>query len=268
MNFPRASILLALVSTLISTAPSRAQTTAPDSVLYTLISPPSDFEYGCFGPCACAVQVRAPLSGTFVLRRSRVDPLYTWYDVLDVRWKAPDQSNHPINIVGSGYYRRGGEVAVMEELSLDLSFDGGPIQHFYSGLHSPGATFPEIRTVVSIHPYMCFDSLLTVDANPYGQVAGVGDARAPSLAAAPNPFDGSTEIRFALAQPGDVSLGVFDLTGRRVRSLIAKQWVASEPQAQTWDGRLDGGVQAPAGLYFVRLEIPSGAITRTIVKLR
>lgn len=266
MTIPRASILLALAWTVSSPAPAHGQSSAPDSVLYALISPPSEFQYGCFGPCDCAVFVRAPLTGTFVLRRSHVDPLYTWYDVLDVRWKAPDPT-HSIEISGSGYYRRGGEVAVQEELSLDLRFDGGPIQHFYSGLRSPGAAFPEIRTQVSIHPYMCFDSVLVVDAKPANGVVGVGDD-ALVFATHPNPFGASTEIRFALAEPGRVSLAVFDLHGRKVRDIVRGQWLASGPQTQSWDGLVEDGSEAGAGLYFLRLENPAGTITRTVVKLR
>jgi hypothetical protein len=266
MNFPRASILLALAWAVVSTSPAHGQSSAPDSVLYTLISPPSEFQYGCFGPCACAVFVRAPLTGTFVLRRSHADPLYTWYDVIDVQWKAPDPT-HSIGISGSGYYRRGGEVAVQEELSLDLRFDGGPVQHFYSGLRSPGATFPEIKTQVSIHPYMCFDSVLVVDARPANGVVGVGDDDL-AFATHPNPFGVATEIRFALAESGRVSLTVFDLRGRRIRDIVRSEWITSGPHARTWDGRLEDGSEASAGLYFLRLESPAGTTNRTIVKLR
>ncbi|TMQ72803.1 MAG: hypothetical protein E6K80_01845, partial [Candidatus Eisenbacteria bacterium] len=106
----RVFVPIALVWAVAVTPVARAQSTSPDTVAYSLASPPSDFEYGCFGPCACAVQVRSPLTGTFLLRKSRIDPLYTYYDVLDVRWKVPD-ATHNTTITGSGVYRRGGEVA-------------------------------------------------------------------------------------------------------------------------------------------------------------
>src|SRR5262249_9099871 len=137
-----------------------------DTVLYSLTSPPSEFDYGCFGPCACAIFVGSPLLGTFVLRKARVDPLYTWYDVVDVHWRFSNQTRQ-LSITGAGFYRRGGEVMALEELALDLSFDGGPLQHFTSGLRSPGAPFPEISTRISLHGEYCFDSLLVVDAKPY-----------------------------------------------------------------------------------------------------
>src|SRR5262249_34959949 len=129
MNVPRALVLVALASAILSIPAAQAQTSLPDTVLYSLTSPPSEFDYGCFCPCASAIFVRSPLLGTFVLRKARVDPLYTWYDVVDVHWRFPNQTRQ-LSITGAGFYRRGGEVMALEELALDLSFDGGPLQHF------------------------------------------------------------------------------------------------------------------------------------------
>ncbi len=267
MISPRVLVPLAFVSALVVAPAARAQGATPDTVAYSLSSPPSEFEYGCFAPCVCALTIRAPLTGTFLLRRARIDPLYTYYDVLDVRWKVPE-ATHNTTITGVGVYRRGGEFAAMEQLTLDLSFDGGPLQHFDSGLHPPRAPFPDIETDVSLHGEYCQDSVLVIGAKPLGPV-GVGDGGlGPKLAATPNPFRASTEIDFALAQAGDVSLGVYDLGGRRVRVLIDHRWVATGAQKLSWDGRLDDGTAAPAGLYFVRLERPTGVSTRTVVKLQ
>lgn len=264
----RTLIIVAIAWTLFHTVHATAQSSVPDSLFYSLASPPSEFQYGCFDPCACPVMSRSPLTGTFSLRKSGVDQLYTYYDVLDVRWRVPDQT-HPIAIVGSGTYRRGGEVAVMEQLTLDLSFDGGPSQRFDSGLRSPGALFPEIKTQISLHSQFCFDSVLVVDAKPLGGAAGIDDREpGPTLSASPNPFGSSTEIQFAVTKPGFVSLGVFDLSGRRVRALVNHEWTTSGRQTRAWDGLLDGGGSAPAGLYFVRLDDPSGKVTRTVSKLR
>src|SRR4030095_8279715 len=115
----------------------------------------------------------------------------------------------------------------------------------------------------------CFDSVLVVDAKPLGGSVGIGDeALRPTLSASPNPFGSSTEIQFAVSKPGFVSLGVFDLSGRRVRALVTHQWFTSGRQTRAWAGTLDGGGSAPAGLYFVRLDYPSGQITRTVSKLK
>ena len=268
MNPPRIFFAAALTGTLLFSAAAHAQNQSPDTVFYSLAAPPSDFEYGCFGPCACPILLRSPLTGTFRLTPSGTDPLYTHYAVLDVRWKVPDPT-HAVTITGSGSYRRGGEFGLMEQLTLDLSFDGGPTQHFDSGLRTPGAPFPEIDTQVSLHGVFCFDSLLKVDAKPFSGVLGVGSlVSLPWLVAAPNPFASSAELDFALSAPGSVNLDVYDVNGRHVRALVSGEWFGAGAQRLVWDGDLDGGFPARAGVYLVRLALPSGSLTRRIVKIR
>jgi hypothetical protein len=253
-----------LAAWLAAAQPCRAQT---DPSVYALSSPPSQFEWGCFGPCACPVLVQSPLEGSFILRFSGADPLFTYYDVLDVHWKVPG-ANGSVTITGSGTYRRGGEVAVEEELAVNLSFDGAPPRLFDSGLRRPGAVFPEIDTRISLHQEYCHDSVLAVDAKPVDPV-GVGGAQAaPGLLATPNPFADGTAIGFTMPREGPAELAVFDIGGRRARTLVDREWLLAGPAAHAWDGRLDGGKEAPPGLYVVRLETPEGRFTRLLVKLR
>jgi flagellar hook assembly protein FlgD len=46
---------------------------------------------------------------------------------------------------------------------------------------------------------------------------------------------------------------VFDVHGRRVRTILDGE-VSSGRHALVWDGRTLSGTEAPAGIYFVRLE--------------
>ncbi len=77
--------------------------------------------------------------------------------------------------------------------------------------------------------------------------------------AGPNPARGASVLRFALPHAGPVNLALYDAGGRRVRSLASGTHAAGE-QLVRWDGRDDSGHEAPAGLYFVRLE--AGGETR------
>ena len=74
--------------------------------------------------------------------------------------------------------------------------------------------------------------------------------------AGPNPFSRTTTARFSLAQHGRVSLAVFDVTGRRVRSLADGDLPAGTFH-ESWDGRDDAGRVLPAGVYLVRLTAAS-----------
>lgn len=67
----------------------------------------------------------------------------------------------------------------------------------------------------------------------------------------PNPFRGRASLRLALSREGDARVSVYDLVGRRVRTLIDGHQLAGE-HTLVWDGRDNGGRQVPAGLYLVR----------------
>jgi hypothetical protein len=71
------------------------------------------------------------------------------------------------------------------------------------------------------------------------------------LGARPNPFQGSTDILFRLAAETMVDVSIYDAGGRLVRTLASKTLSAGEHTVM-WDGDLDGGGQAGAGVYLCR----------------
>lgn len=104
-----------------------------------------------------------------------------------------------------------------------------------------------------------------------GAVA-VGDAdqapRAFRLAQnQPNPFNPSTEIRFSLPADGPVDIAVFDLAGRRVRTLVAGTLPAGDHEAR-WNGQDDGGEALPSGLYVYRVTTAGQTLARKMMLVR
>ncbi|MDZ7362981.1 MAG: YCF48-related protein [candidate division KSB1 bacterium] len=69
----------------------------------------------------------------------------------------------------------------------------------------------------------------------------------------PNPFNPSTTIKYDLPQQVEVKLVIFDMLGRRVRTLVAHRQQTGR-YAITWDGRNDAGEQVPSGVYLYRIE--------------
>jgi hypothetical protein len=84
--------------------------------------------------------------------------------------------------------------------------------------------------------------------------------------AGPNPFSGSTTLRFATPSAGRVTLAVLDLGGRRVRTLFDGERAAGGGSA-TWDGRDERGNPAPAGVYFAWLDAGGQRLARRLVRL-
>ena len=84
---------------------------------------------------------------------------------------------------------------------------------------------------------------------------GIGDGpRGPlMLWNAPNPFRGSTDIMFQLTGRNDVRLAVFDVSGRRVKTLVNEPLEAGS-HAVPWNGMDDLGQQVAPGIYMYRLE--------------
>jgi flagellar hook assembly protein FlgD len=86
----------------------------------------------------------------------------------------------------------------------------------------------------------------------------------------PNPFTEKTVISFSLpvenSLGSDVSLVVYDLQGREVRSLLQ-----SSPgpglHSVAWDGTNSEGESVAPGIYFYRLKSGSARLTRKMTLL-
>lgn len=84
---------------------------------------------------------------------------------------------------------------------------------------------------------------------------------------APNPTRGDATVAFQLGQGLDVSVEVFDLKGRRLRTLVLGE-LAAGAHSIGWDGRNDDGHDVAAGVYLVRLVTPRQTETRKVVVAR
>jgi hypothetical protein len=81
----------------------------------------------------------------------------------------------------------------------------------------------------------------------------------------PNPFHHATEIRFELAEPGPVSLEIYDVSGRRVRALAESTGLSAGRQTMRWDGRDDRGHRLASGIYLCRITAGRAAQTQRLV---
>jgi hypothetical protein len=83
----------------------------------------------------------------------------------------------------------------------------------------------------------------------------------------PNPFNPITTIRFALPEPSMVRLNVYDIAGRRVRSLIDEARPAGF-ESVVWDGRDDAGHPVGSGIYLYLLEAGDHKDTKKMTLLK
>jgi len=99
---------------------------------------------------------------------------------------------------------------------------------------------------------------------PGGSSGSIAFGAAP---ASPSVFSQSTAIRFAIPSQDRVSLRVFDVSGRTVRTLIDGALDAGSYQ-MSWDGRTDGGEAAPGGLYYYKVSTGTDEATFKMLLVR
>ena len=83
----------------------------------------------------------------------------------------------------------------------------------------------------------------------------------------PNPFNPSTTIAFNLKEASSVRLEIYNLQGRKVRTLMSGSKAAGE-HASVWNGLDDKGQPVASGVYFYRLGTPKGSELRKCVLLK
>jgi hypothetical protein len=82
-----------------------------------------------------------------------------------------------------------------------------------------------------------------------------------ALGASPNPFNPATEIRFELSVASEVTVDVYDLTGRPVNTLQPGRF-APGIHGVRWNGRDQSGRSVPSGVYMAR--IAAGGVEENI----
>ncbi len=136
-----------------------------------------------------------------------------------------------------------GAVTAYDSLTVALGFSSqGLSSGTYSGDLIIGSNDPgNLETVVPI-------TMIVTG------VSGVGDNVPMPLALsnAPNPFNPMTRLHFSLPQDSRVELVIYDLAGRKVRTLVSGH-LAAGPHEILWQGINDNDAGVASGTYLARL---------------
>lgn len=84
----------------------------------------------------------------------------------------------------------------------------------------------------------------------------------------PNPFNPQTAIRFDLPQASRVSLRIYDVAGRLVRTLAESEAHQAGRREIVWRGKDESGRQVSAGVYFCRLEAGAFQATKRMTLIK
>ncbi len=162
-------------------------------------------------------------------------------------------------------------------------FAGSDVGCFYT--EDYGATWEMLGTglpAVPVYDLKLHNPTRTLVAGTHGRsmhsfdltsLSGLASIRRPGpggvadLTNYPNPFKDVTTVRLSLARPAEVVLTIYDLAGRKVRSLEAGSMPAGTHEFR-WDGRNESDRRVASGVYFIRLESDAGSTTRMLNLVR
>jgi len=83
----------------------------------------------------------------------------------------------------------------------------------------------------------------------------------------PNPFNSMTLIKFRLNKKDQVTLSIFDITGREIKTLYQGTKSAGD-YSVFWDGSNNSDQQVGSGIYFYRLKTASSIQTKKMALIR
>ncbi len=95
---------------------------SPTDRIYTLIKG-SELLEDC--PICDRVIIPVPLTGTFALHFADQNPLFTRYGLQNISFHAGAAPGREYQVLGSGTYQIGGEVAVAQDTFLEVEIDNG-----------------------------------------------------------------------------------------------------------------------------------------------
>ena len=88
----------------------------------------------------------------------------------------------------------------------------------------------------------------------------------------PNPFNPETWIPYQLAKPADVSVKIYDVGGRLVRTIVVGfkpvGYYLTQERAAYWNGHNETGEPVSSGVYFLQFVAGDFSATRRIVMLK
>ncbi len=84
----------------------------------------------------------------------------------------------------------------------------------------------------------------------------------------PNPFNPSTTISFKVLEPGNISVTIYDIRGRNVKTLVGNRYMAAGQYNITWNGTNAQGAPVASGLYLYSISMGSERVNRVITFLK
>ena len=266
---------------------------APDGDEPRPAYPPGDWHYlttvPAFGERMYSVVVPTLADSTisdgmhwssFFIRAATADPLTFFDSPPDSGWSTDDLAPNAPGEFEVAYATAGNALSWLESEAADFRYF-----KIYRGAAPDFVPDPQdplhVTTAVAwTDPAGGFDVFYKVSAVDFAgnesPAAGpdglTGVAAPPARFAlhpnAPNPFNPRTVMRFDLPGAAAVTLRIYDVSGRRVRTLLDAAPYPGGRHAVAWEGRDDAGRAVSAGAYFCRIEAGAQVAVRRMMLVK
>ncbi|HPD07853.1 T9SS type A sorting domain-containing protein [Patescibacteria group bacterium] len=130
-------------------------------------------------------------------------------------------------------------------------------------------------TLILIAPIAEWGSNLLADylwLSAISTVNGVEDgASVPIVSQAtcyPNPFRGSTSLKFKQAVAGPVTVGIYNMKGQLINTLVNAQPFTCGEHAINWDGKNSRGQKVTPGIYLYKITVDHFSLTGKMVLVK
>ena len=123
-------------------------------------------------------------------------------------------------------------------LSRYCDTDNGRLAYYYYMLNHVFASICQITGA----PNLTLDVPQTGRGRNFVEFMKIGDAVMR---------EGTSTVRLGIAHAGRVQVNVYDVAGRKVRTLADRVFAAGEAKL-VWDGTSDAGTKVGRGVYFVK----------------
>jgi hypothetical protein len=114
------------------------------------------------------------------------------------------------------------------------------------------------------------DNIMTFfGETPTGPGTGIDPGAKNMLSHAyPNPFNPVTKIAYSVKDAGPVTIDVYNVAGKVVRTLLNTEVDAGAEGFVVWDGTNDGGEKCASGVYFYRIATPGFSESHKMIMLK
>jgi len=103
-------------------------------------------------------------------------------------------------------------------------------------------------------------------------VLGIDESLIPEVYALhqnyPNPFNPTTKIKYDLPENTRVTLLIYDIMGRQVRTLFSNLYQEAGYRSIVWNGLDNFGKPLPSGMYFYQIKATNFIKTKKMILLK